>query len=377
MVVVDTGDLFFEKLNIKESLQGSARLKAELIVRAYNVIGCDALNVGEMDFALGLDLLKHLEQGAKFPFISANLTDTRNQPIFKRYVIRNVNGIRVGIFGLVSDRIEVTSAIKKLTKGSVIVQDAVASAESVMKELSGKVDFVIALTHEGVGRDWVIARRVKGVNLVIGGHDKQKIAEPHNAEGVLIVQAGDRGQYVGHLQVIPGQDGAKTGKNELVALGKNFADDAAIGALVKEYRRSVSQLYAGDKRKEPAAKELKSAECSPCHQKAWDSWVASRHAIAYQSLAKKEMQYDPECLACHTTNFEQPNGFTMKTQPMELVNIQCYSCHGSGTDHLGKNGPMEITKPGRKECDICHTAARSPGYVANYEKYLEKVRHRK
>lgn len=377
MVIIDAGDLFFEQQNIKESLQGSARLKAELITQAYNQIGCDALNIGEMDFALGLDFLKHLEKTAKFPFISSNLTDANNQPLFKRYVIKNVNGIRVGIFGLVSDRSEVTSSIKKITKGSVLVQDALTSAENVMKELSGKADFVIALTHHGVGRDWVIARRIKGVNVVIGGHDKQKIVEPHNADGILIMQAGDRGQNVGHLQVLFSRDGSKAYKNEMIALGKNFADDAAIGALVKDYRGKVTQLYSADKQKEPGAKEPKSAECSACHQKAYDSWMATKHAIAYQSLAKKDRQYDPECLACHTTNFEQPDGFTMKAQPLELVNIQCYSCHGSSMDHVSKNGPVEFKKPGSKQCAVCHTEARSPGYVNDYGKYLKKIEHAK
>lgn len=377
MAIIDAGDLFFEQQNIKESLQGSARLKAELIVQAYNQIGCDALNIGEMDFALGVDFLKHLEKSAKFPFISANLTDANNQPLFKRYVIKNVNGIRVGIFGLVSDRSEVTSNIKKITKGSVIVRDALTSAEDVMKELSGKADFVIALTHHGVGRDWVIARRIKGVNVVMGGHDKQKIAEPHNADGTLIMQAGDRGQHVGHLQVFFNQDGSKAYKNEMVALGKNFADHAAIAALVKDYRGKVTQLYRTDKQKEPAAKELKSTECSACHQKAYGSWMETKHAIAYQSLAKKDMQYDPECLACHTTNFEQPGGFTMKAQPLDLVNIQCYSCHGSTTDHVSKNGLVEIKKPESKQCAVCHTEARSPGYVKGYEKYLKKIKHAK
>jgi hypothetical protein len=375
MVIVDAGDLFFEQENIKESLQGSARLKAELIAQAYNRIGCDALNIGEMDFALGLDFLKHLEKIARFPFVSANLTDTNNQPLFKRYIIKNVNGIRVGIFGLVSDRSDVTSNIKKATRGALIVQDELISAENVMKELSGKADIVIALTHNGVGRDWVIARRIKGINVIIGGHDKQKLAEPHNADGTLIAQAGDRGQHVGHLQVLFNPDGSKTYKNEIAALGKHYADDVAVGALVKDYRGKVTQLYGADKQKEPAAKEPKSAECSACHGKIYDSWMETKHAIAYASLVKKERQYDPECLACHTTNFEQPGGFTMKSQALEMVNIQCYSCHGSAVDHLTNNGSVEIKKPGRKQCVVCHTEARSPGYVKDYEKYLSKVKH--
>lgn len=375
MVIVDAGDLFFEQENIKESLQGSARLKAELIVRVYSQIGCDALNIGEMDFALGLDFLKHLEKAAKYPFISSNLMDASNQPLFKRYVIKNVGGIRVGIFGLVSDRNDVKSNIKKLTKGTVIVQDELESAENVMKELSGKTDLVVALTHHGVGRDWVIARRIKGIHVIIGGHDKQKVAEPYNADGTLIMQAGDRGQHVGHLRVAFNSDGSKAYQNEITALGKTFADHAGIGLLVKDYRSKVTQLYRADRQEETATRQMKSAECATCHRKVYDSWMATKHAAAYQSLAKKNRQYDPECLACHTTNFEQTGGFTMKSQPPELRNIQCYSCHGSAENHVGGNGSVEIKKPGNKQCASCHTEDRSPGYVKDYEAYLNKVKH--
>ena len=46
---------------------------AEIIRDAYNVIGCNAFNVGEKDFAAGLDFLLNLEKASNFPFISSNI----------------------------------------------------------------------------------------------------------------------------------------------------------------------------------------------------------------------------------------------------------------------------------------------------------------
>jgi 2',3'-cyclic-nucleotide 2'-phosphodiesterase (5'-nucleotidase family) len=60
---------------------------------------------------------------------------------------------------------EMATKVSEITRGAAKVQDPLQAAESVVKELSGKVDYVVALTHQGINRDWVIARRVKGIDF--------------------------------------------------------------------------------------------------------------------------------------------------------------------------------------------------------------------
>ncbi len=209
-MVVDSGDLFNEDEEIPESVQQSARLKADAIAEIYKYVGIDAVNIGELDLVLGIDYLKELEKKHNFPFVSANLVDAKDAPIFKRYIIKKVNDKNVGIFGVIGDTSEMVSKVSEITKDAVSIQDPLQAAEAVVKELTGKVDYIVALTHQGTNRDWVIARRVKGIDLVVGGHDKQKTKEPFEAEKTLIVQAGEKGQYQGILEVA--MDGTKTRK---------------------------------------------------------------------------------------------------------------------------------------------------------------------
>lgn len=154
------------------------------------------MSIGELDLVLGLDALKELEKKQNFPFVSANLVDEKDAPIFKPYVIKKVNGKNVGIFGLIGDTSDMASKVNELTGGAASVQDSLKAAESIAKELSGKVDYLIALTHQGTNRDWVLARRVPGIDLVVGGHDKQNTKEPNIAEKTLLVQAGEKAQHV-------------------------------------------------------------------------------------------------------------------------------------------------------------------------------------
>jgi hypothetical protein len=374
-VIVDSGDLLNEDEEIPESAAQATKLKAELIAQIYNKIGVDAVNVGELDLALGVDYLKEFSKKQNFPFISANLVDAKGAPIFKRYIVKKVNGKNIGIFGVIGDTSEMAAKVSEISKGAASVQDPLKAAESVIKELTGKVDYMIALTHQGTNRDWVIARRVQGIDLVVGGHDKQKTKDPNEADKTLIVQSGEKNQYQGMLEVA--MDGSKKWTNKLVPLGDDVPNDDGIKAMITAYNDKIASIYSsGDNKPAAAAKiALKLAACEPCHGDQAKKWEATDHAKAYDTLVKKSKQFDPNCLKCHTTRFEQPGGFSMKAQQPELVNIQCESCHGSAKEHLDGGKPIPTPKPAIAMCIKCHTADRCPTFEKDAAKVMAKIKH--
>lgn len=374
VVIVDSGDLLNEEEEIPENVRDSAKLKADLIVRIYSTIGIDAVSPGERDLVLGLDFLKELEKKYSFPFVSANLVDRTGKPIFKRFIIKSVNGKNVGVFGIIGDTSEMASKISEATNGAVSVQDPLQTAESIVKELTGKVDYLVALTHQGTNRDWVIARRVPGIDLVVGGHDKQSTKEPNVAEKTLIVQAGEKAQHLGMLQI--SMDGSKTAHNTLVPFGDSMASDPKIKQMISDYNDKVADLYGGPSESKPAAAvALRLEACAPCHADKVKAWKPTDHAKAYDTLVKKSKQFDPDCLACHTTRFEQPEGFSMKLQQPELANVQCETCHGFAKEHLSDMKPIPTPKPAMTLCLKCHTPYRAPDFEKNAKKVFEKIKH--
>lgn len=367
--------MFNEDEELPESIEKSAKLKAEAIAQIYIKIGIDAVNVGELDLVLGVDYLKGLAKKQSFPLISANMVDKKGLPIFKRYVIKNVNGKNVGIFGVIGDTSEMTAKVSEITKGAVTIQDPLKAAEAVVKELTGKVDYMIALTHQGTNRDWVIARRVQGIDLVVGGHDKQRTKDPNEADKTLIVQAGEKNQYQGMLQVA--MDGTKKWTNTLLPMGDDIPSDPKVKQMISDYNDKVAELYGGSGEAKPAAASvtLRLSACEPCHADQVKAWKTSAHAKAYETLVKKTKNFDPKCLACHTTRFEQAEGFSMKTQQMELVNIQCESCHGFAKQHLSDGKPIPTPKPAVALCIKCHTADRCPNFEKEFKQLVEKIKH--
>jgi hypothetical protein len=341
----------------------------------YNKIGIDAVNVGELDLVLGIDYLKKLEKEQNLPFVSANLVDEGGAPIFKPYVIKDVNGKKVGIFGTIGDTSDMASKVEEITKGAAKVQDLLQVSETVVKELSDRVDFVIVLTHQKTNRNWVLARRIEGIDLIVGGHDIQKTKDLVEAGEALMVNAGEKGQYLGVLQIT--LNGERNVRNELVPLGDDIPDDPQIKSMISDYNDRIAALYSSPKKSSsaPANAPLRATACAPCHPTQVSKWQESDHAKAYNTLVKNSKQYDPKCLSCHTTRFEQPGGFSMDLQQADLVNVQCEVCHGSGEEHMSQGTPMPIADPGKDLCQKCHTPDRCPGFDEEYADALNMIDH--
>lgn len=157
IIIVDSGDLLNEYMEIRDSVRKSVELKADLIAEIYKLSGIDAINAGELDLALGLDFLRELEEKHDLPLVSANLVNESGRLEFNPYVIRNIGQVRVGIFGLMGDNPEMVSSLKEAAGSRLSINDPVEAAKKVIRELEGRVDFIIALTHNPMELNKLIA----------------------------------------------------------------------------------------------------------------------------------------------------------------------------------------------------------------------------
>lgn len=376
LIVVDSGDLLNEHFKIKDSFIISARLKGELIAKVYKKIGIDAINVGELELALGLDYIKDLEKKYDIPFVSANIVDDKNQLLFKPYVIKKMKNLKVGIIGIMGNTTDVSKKMKEITGGSLSVLDPLKTAKSIVAELKDKVDYIIVMTHQHIGRNWVIARKIDGIGLIVGGHHKQKLKTPYNAKNTYIVQAGEKGQHQGMFETTLAADGTQTITNTLVPMSDKIADDSTIKAMIDDYNLAVTKLYtSGTKKNTDESAALRSVSCSECHDEAFEVWQKTDHAKAFQTLIDKGKQFNPDCLVCHTTRFEEPGGFTMDAQQKSLRNVQCETCHGDATMHLEDPENIPSKDPGMESCIKCHSEHRCPDFEEEYSEVWEKIKH--
>src|SRR5919106_1098805 len=82
----------------------SITYKGAQMIEAWNAIGLDYATFGNHEFDFGPDVLKQRVKESKFGWIAANVIDLKTGKPFgdvPPYVIREFNGVKVGLFGLV------------------------------------------------------------------------------------------------------------------------------------------------------------------------------------------------------------------------------------------------------------------------------------
>jgi hypothetical protein len=160
-------------------------------------MGYDVVNVGDKDLIMGVQFLSDVAQKAKFPFISANLVDQKTgKGVFKPYVIKEILGLRIGIFGLLDDIFSKT--LQEKDPGFVIL-DPISTLEALMKSLKKDCDLIFLLSQLGELKDKKLAKENLKIDLILGGGGESKRAVVERVKEVPIYRLEPRGGYLGRI----------------------------------------------------------------------------------------------------------------------------------------------------------------------------------
>ncbi len=203
LLLIDSGDFS----------QGSpfyTMFKGDVEIGLMNLMGYDAVTIGNHEFDFGLENMARIFKMAKFPVVCANydFTGTCVEGLVKPYVIIKRNGLKIGLFGL-SPQLEGLVDLSKC-KG-VTYLDPVEVGNRVAAELKHdkRCDVVICVSHLGWLRpdemgDQKLLASSKDIDLVLGGHSHsyfKALRYVNNADGkaVPVDQNGKNAMYVGKL----------------------------------------------------------------------------------------------------------------------------------------------------------------------------------
>jgi len=236
VLLLDAGDI-----NTGTAL--SNMFGAEPDILAYNIMGYDAVAIGNHEMSWGREQLERQIATANFPFFASNVRQGRGFLGGHQYLVRDFEGFRVGIFTLTTLRtLEIASPGDALF-ASVEFLPEIETARSVAEQLRSRhlVDIVIALTHIGDVReadDHVtsldLAAAVPGIDIIVDGHSHSLFAEPVRVGNTLVVSAGERGAYVGKARISIVDGGIVGFDWEPVAI-RGFAPDAQIAAILAPF----------------------------------------------------------------------------------------------------------------------------------------------
>jgi len=174
--------------------------KAQLIVESFNLMGYDAMGIGDDDLTLGKEFLLEISKKANFPFLSSNLlNDASGKVLFQSSLIKEINGLRIGIFSLLSP--DFFTGPSDPRKKGLTIRQPIEVAQAMVKELKPKADLIILLSHLGYVKDIEMAQTVRGINIIVGGHSAINLVYPPVMKDTMILQTSSRGMFGARLDL--------------------------------------------------------------------------------------------------------------------------------------------------------------------------------
>ena len=229
-----------------DTWQGSATAlwtQGQDMVDACKLLGVDVMT-GHWDFTYGQDRIKKIVEGdfaGKIDFVAQNVkTSDFGDPVFKPYVIKEMNGIPVAIVGQAFPYTPIANPGWMTPDWSFGIRET-EMQETVNDARAKGAQAVVLLSHNGMDVDLKMASRVTGIDVILGGHTHDGVPRPvivSNPGGKTIVtNAGSNGKFLGVLDLdVRGGKVAGFNYRLLPVFSKLLPADAAMSELITKVR---------------------------------------------------------------------------------------------------------------------------------------------
>ncbi|KAK4206143.1 Metallo-dependent phosphatase-like protein [Rhypophila decipiens] len=209
-------------LNAGDEFQGTmffTKYGGEKIAETLNLLGVDAMTLGNHEWDRGDEYLGEFLANLTFPIVSANVI-SKNEILNKTVKPFHIfDKYELAVIGVTTpDTADISSVDKDVTSFTEVVS-SVQNAIDFIRSTTN-ITRIVALTHIGYQDDILLAQKTSGLHLIIGGHSHTKLGSAPDAEGsyptiaqnkdgdeVFVVTAWRWGEYLGYIDVTYDADG--------------------------------------------------------------------------------------------------------------------------------------------------------------------------
>lgn len=170
-------------------------MTAAAIIKAYNLIGYDAVAVGSQDLIAGIPALKSLSKDSKFPWLSANLVNkVTKKPLFTASTSIKLGTIKVGIIGLTGPAILETS-----DNAVILPWDQVLPA--LLAKMTKKDNLLILLSNLPAADNKKIAESYANIHLIIQSGASSNTISPSPINNTIMLSTAPQGKQIGIMEI--------------------------------------------------------------------------------------------------------------------------------------------------------------------------------
>ncbi len=243
-ILVDGGDQF----------QGTlfyTYYKGAMSAEMMNMLGYDAMTVGNHEFDDGPKVLRQFVDALDFPILMSNADVTREPELadaIQKSTVIEEGGERIGLIGLTpQDTDELASPGE-----NVSFSDPSEAVQAEVDRLTEDgVNKIVVLSHSGYETDKEVAANTTGVDVIVGGHTNTLLGDMEGAEGpyptmvgeTAIVQAYAYGKFLGALDVVFDDDGKIiAAMGQPIIIDSTILEDDATIARIQEMALPLDEI---------------------------------------------------------------------------------------------------------------------------------------
>jgi sulfur-oxidizing protein SoxB len=188
-----------------DTWQGSATAlwtRGADMIGAQKLLGVD-LMTAHWEFTYGADRVRQVvdKELAPIEFIAQNVKTTDfEDPVFAPYSMRSVNGVALAVIGQAFPYTPIAHPRHLIPDWSFGIQER--RLQTLVDEVRAKgAQLVVLLSHNGMDVDLKLAGRVRGMNVILGGHTHDGVPAPIVVGETLVTNAGSNGKFLGVLDL--------------------------------------------------------------------------------------------------------------------------------------------------------------------------------
>jgi len=244
-VYINGGNTLFTSTDYMDYEVKYLKYGAQVMADSMNMMNIDAYTPGEKDFKMGVDFFMTISK--KLPVLITNSDSDK----FKKEIIINKAGYKIGILGLISEK-----SLSKELVSDLLIKDSIDSLKDAVSTLKKKVDLIILITYTNDKEFRTIIKNSKGIDIILSSGINEQLTSPVIENNSVTVRMLPSGDSIGNLKYTHKKDAQKvdleykdvlssseqnleqivsTFQNKIDFLGKAYDGKNTLDAKVKKY----------------------------------------------------------------------------------------------------------------------------------------------
>eukprot|EP00808_Paulinella_micropora_P009291 g47748.t1 len=218
-------------------------------VEVLNQLGTDLTCIGNHEFDFGPESLQDRIKESNFPYLGANILCRKSNTLWPNIKATRLKSFsnsdktktaKVGFFGLC---LKDTAGVS-YPGPDLFFEEPIAAARRAVKELKEQgAHVIVGVTHLTLEQDIELARAVKGITLLVGGHDHTPVQQ---LEGTtLIFKSGQNAAFLGviDLQIVFSPDDKEVGiiPSWRIVANYGWRPDPNITRILEKWARKQTE----------------------------------------------------------------------------------------------------------------------------------------